>query len=45
LGILYKIKKKKALAKHHLSEAHRIVSPAGASPILQRIEDAMVGLD
>ena len=44
LGIMYKIKKKKALAQKHLDEAYRILSPAGASPILKRVEDAMAQL-
>ncbi|MGB3247186.1 MAG: AAA family ATPase [Sulfitobacter sp.] len=44
LGLLYKIKKKNALAKKHLTEARRIISPTGASPILTRIDDALAEL-
>jgi class 3 adenylate cyclase len=44
LGLMFKIKKKKALAQHHLSEAHRIVSPAGPSPMLTRIDVALAEL-
>jgi tetratricopeptide (TPR) repeat protein len=41
VGMLYKIKKKTALAKHHLTEAQRIVKPSGPSPMLTRIETAL----
>lgn len=41
LGLMYKAKKKHALARTHLAEAQRIVSPAGPSPLLSKIEDAL----
>jgi len=41
LGLLYKAKKKKALARTHLTEARRIVSAFGPSPMLARIEAAL----
>ena len=41
LGLLYKAKKKKALAARHLTEARRIVSAFGPSPMLTRIEAAL----
>lgn len=44
LGLMYKIKKKKALAVQHLTEARRIVQPSGASPMLTRIETALAEL-
>ena len=44
LGLLYKAKKKKALAIRHLKEALRIVKPSGASPMLTRIEVALAEL-
>jgi len=44
LGLLYKIKKKKDLARRHLTEAQRIVAPTGPSPMLTRIEDALAAL-
>ncbi len=44
LGLLYKAKKKKALAAGHLSEARRIVSAFGPSPMLTRIEAALAEL-
>jgi hypothetical protein len=40
LGLLYKAKKKRALAVQHLTEANRIVSQFGA-PMLARIEAAL----
>jgi hypothetical protein len=44
LGLLYKAKNKKALAASHLTEARRIVSPFGPSPMLTRIEAALAEL-
>ena len=41
LGLLYKAKKQKALARTHLTEARRIVSAFGPSPMLARIEAAL----
>jgi class 3 adenylate cyclase len=41
LGLLYKAKKKKALAQTHLTEARRIVSAFGPSPMLARIDAAL----
>ena len=44
LGLLYKAKKKKALAAEHLSEARRIAAAFGPSPMLTRIEAALAEL-
>jgi class 3 adenylate cyclase len=44
LGLLFKAKKKKALAASHLSEARRIASAFGPSPMLTRIEAALAEL-
>ena len=44
LGLMYKAKKKKALAVRHLTEARRIVKPSGSSPMLTRIEVALAEL-
>jgi tetratricopeptide (TPR) repeat protein len=44
LGLLYKIKKKRALALEHLTEAQRILSPFGQSPTLARVETALAEL-
>jgi tetratricopeptide (TPR) repeat protein len=41
LGLLYKIKKKHTLAVQHLTEARRIFSEFGQSPMLARIETAL----
>jgi hypothetical protein len=41
LGLLYKIKRKDALAVQHLTEARRIISEFGPSPMLARIETAL----
>src|SRR5262249_4112187 len=38
LGLLYKIKRKRASAVQHLLEAKRILSQFGQSPILTRVE-------
>jgi len=44
LGLLYKVKKKHALALEHLTEAKRIFSQYGPSPALTRVETALVEL-
>jgi class 3 adenylate cyclase len=44
LGLLYKIKKKRALAVVHLAEAKRILSQFGQTPILARVETALAEL-
>jgi hypothetical protein len=44
LGLLYKTKKKRALARQHLTEAKRIFSQFGQSPILARVETALAEL-
>ena len=44
LGLLYKVKKKRALAIQHLSEARRITSQFGPSPMLARIDAALAEL-
>jgi hypothetical protein len=44
LGLLYKIKKKRALALQHLTEAKRILSQFGQTPILARVETALAEL-
>lgn len=44
LGLLYKGKKKHFLAVHHLSEARRILSQFGQTPILARVEVALAEL-
>ena len=41
LGLLYKIKKKDTLAVQHLTEARRILSAFGQSPILARVDSAL----
>ena len=41
LGLLYKTKKKHALAIQHLTEARRILSEFGPSPMLERIETGL----
>jgi hypothetical protein len=41
LGLLYKAKRKKELAARHLTEARRIVSSFGPSPMLTRIEETL----
>jgi hypothetical protein len=45
LGVLFKIKKKRALALHHLTEAKRILSAFGQSPMLARLDAALTELD
>jgi hypothetical protein len=44
LGLLYKAKKKQALALQHLTEAKRISSQFGATPMLARIDAALAEL-
>ena len=44
LGLLYKAKKKRALAVQHLTEAKRILLQFGQTPILARVEGALVEL-
>src|SRR5262249_56626515 len=44
LGLLYKIKKKRASAVQHLTEAKRILSQFGQTPILTRVETALAEL-
>jgi hypothetical protein len=44
LGLFYKIKKKRAFALHHLTEAKRILSQFGQTPILARVETALAEL-
>jgi predicted ATPase len=44
LGLLYKAKKKPALALEHLTEAKRIMSQFGQTPMLARIDAALVEL-
>jgi hypothetical protein len=44
LGLLYKAKKRKALAARHLTEARRILSAFGPSPTLARVEAALAEL-
>ena len=44
LGLLYKAKKKRALAVQHLTEAQRIISQFGQTPMLARIDAALAEL-
>ncbi len=44
VGELYKVKKKRALAIQHLTEAQRITSQFGRTPMLTRIEAALAEL-
>ena len=44
LGLLYKIKKKRALALRHLTEAKRILSEFGHTPALARVDAALAEL-
>jgi hypothetical protein len=44
LGLLYKAKKKRALALEHLTEARRIFSQFGQTPILARVDAALAEL-
>jgi hypothetical protein len=45
LGLFYKIKKKRALALQHLTEAKRVLSPFGQTPILARVDTALAELE
>ena len=44
LGLLYKTKKRPALALQHLTEAKRIIAQFGQTPMLARIDAALVEL-
>jgi hypothetical protein len=44
LGLFYKVKKKRALALQHLTEAKRILSQFGQTPILARVDTALAEL-
>jgi class 3 adenylate cyclase len=44
LGLLYKIKKKRALALEHLTEAKRALSEIGQTPTLARVDAALAQL-
>jgi hypothetical protein len=44
LGLLYKVKKKRALAVEHLTEAKRILSQFGQTPTLARVDAALAEL-
>ena len=44
LGLLYQGRKKRALALPHLTEAKRIVSQFGPTPMLERIDAALAEL-
>ena len=44
LGLLYKTKNKRALALEHLTEAKRILSQFGQTPILARVDTALAEL-
>jgi len=44
LGLLYKAKKKRALAVQHLTEAKRITSQFGPTPMLAKIDAALAEL-
>ena len=44
LGLFYKTKKKRALALQHLTEAKRILSQFGQTPILARVDAALAEL-
>jgi hypothetical protein len=44
LGLLYKIKRKKVHAIQHLTEAQKILSQFGQTPILARVETALAEL-
>jgi tetratricopeptide (TPR) repeat protein len=45
LGLFYKVKKKRALALQHLTEAKRILSQFGQTPILARVDTALAVLE
>jgi hypothetical protein len=44
LGLFYKVKKKRALALQHSTEAKRILSQFGQTPILARVDTALAEL-
>jgi hypothetical protein len=44
IGLLYKAKKKRVLAIQHLTEARRILSQLGQTPILARVEMVLAEL-
>ena len=44
LGLLYKVKKQRALAFQHLTEAKRIFSQFGQTPVLARVDAALAEL-
>jgi hypothetical protein len=44
LGLLYKIKKNRALALEHLFEAKRVLSEIGQTPALARVDAALAEL-
>ena len=44
LGLLYKVKKNRELAVQHLTEAKRILSQFGQTPILARVDAALAEL-
>jgi hypothetical protein len=44
LGLLYKAKKQRALAAQHLTEARRILSPFGQTPVLAKLDAALAEL-
>ena len=44
LGLLYKVRKKQTLAVQHLTEARRILSQFGQTPILARVTTALAEL-
>jgi hypothetical protein len=44
LGLLCKVKKKRALAVQHLTEAKHILSQFGQTPMLARVETALAEL-
>ena len=45
LGLLYKAKKKRALAFQHLAEAKRIISQFGPTPLLTKIDAALAEMN
>jgi hypothetical protein len=45
LGLLYKTRKKRVLALQHLTEAKRILSQFGQTPILARVDTALAELE
>jgi hypothetical protein len=44
LGLLYKAKRRPALAIQHLTEAKRILSHSGSTPVMARIDSALTEL-